>query len=50
MISVGAGYQACHHIRANQVFFSFKEIRTSAILPNAVGRLINSLSELPVKT
>jgi alanine dehydrogenase len=44
---VGAGYQAYHHIRAHDELFKFKEIRISDISPKAVGRLIDSLPNLP---
>ena len=46
---VGAGYQAYHHIKAHQELFKFKEILVSDITPRAVGRLIDSLPNLPLR-
>ena len=46
---VGAGYQAYHHIKAHEELIKFKEILVSDITPRAVGRLIDSLPNLPLR-
>jgi alanine dehydrogenase len=46
---VGAGYQAYHHIKAHEELFKLKEILASDINPRVVGRLIDSLPNLPVR-
>jgi len=46
---VGAGYQAYHHIRVHQEIFRFKEIYISDISPKAVGLLMDSLPNMPLR-
>ena len=46
---IGAGYQAYHHIKAHCEVFKFKEIMVADISPQAAGRLIDSLPNLPLR-
>ena len=46
---VGAGYQAYHHIKAHCEIFKFGEIMISDISPKAIGRLMDSLPNLPLR-